>query len=262
MRNLSSDLQKQDEYFKSNISNMVSFAEARDTYGFTLFLDERQQLLAEEILRHEKWGNFLFFGGYDQSERKILGVFPRGYNCSDIAQTEELFPIASYRFKVPESANLSHRDCLGSLMGLQLKRETIGDIVVSSKECATIFLHENIASFVLQNLNKVGSYSVYLEKASKEAFVVIRELLPHNGTVPSLRLDCVVALLCGTSRTIAAQTIASGIVKVNCVECSNNSKILSPEDVIVIRGKGKFILENSIKKTKKDRLFVTINQLL
>ena len=251
MKNNINEQNKQDEYLKSNIKNMVHFTQNRNSAKFSAFLDERQQMIATEILNSLNCSDYEFFGGTDQCDRVMLGIFPE-HQSRD-------FPITPLELIYSEKNTISHRDFLGSLMGLQIKRESIGDIIVSDK-ITILFVDTDIADFITLNLDKVGRANVKVRIAqtidieNKQTFEEI------TGTVSSLRIDCVVALLLNKSRTIATQTIQSNLVKVNFQDVQNISKQVSEGDTITIRGKGKFIVVGPMKKTKKDKYYITINK--
>lgn len=248
------ELKKQDDYLKSNISNLILAVRGSDRPRFTSFLDERQQVLAHGLLNHYRCENSLLFGGAEECGRKMLGVFPDGMESE-----RGLFPIAVLRvdFWSKEPVVLTHRDYLGALMGLQIKREVIGDILTDEMG-AFLFVSADIADFVRLNLDEVGRASVKVAQHKGEISIKPQEFDEITGTVSSLRLDCVCALLMKKSRSIASRTIESGLVRVNYLETENVSKQLSGGDVISIRGMGKFILTNEIRSTKKERNLITV----
>ena len=82
------DTARQDDYLRSNIQNMVQLAENQYYPRFSAFLDERQQTIAEQVLRRLACTNYLFYGGADHCDRLMLGVFP-----SDMEPDPTLFPI-------------------------------------------------------------------------------------------------------------------------------------------------------------------------
>lgn len=249
------DTARQDDYLRSNIQNMVQLAESRYYPRFSVFLDERQQVLAEQVLRRFACTNYLFYGGAENCDRLMLGVFP-----SDMAPDPALFPI------VPLAAHslketFSHRDCLGSLMGLGLKRASVGDIWVNGTT-AVLFLTEEVSDFVRLGLFRIGRIPVSVESPCEDELLRTISYEEHNGTVASLRLDCIVAFIIGKSRTQACSLIAAGLVSVNRVPVTQSAKQVAPGDQIVIRGYGKFYLGTQIRTTRKDRLSITIQKLV
>ena len=247
------ELKKQDDYLKSNVGNLILSARTGYRPRFTAFLDERQRELAQELLNHYRCESYLFFGGTEGCGRAMLGVFPEGEEA-DPAR----FPIAALRVtQKGKAAALTHRDYLGALMSLQIKRETIGDILAVDNG-AVIFVNEDIAEFVRLNLTEIGRCAVKVEEFEGEVPAQAQEFDEITGTVPSLRLDCVVALAMRKSRSIAVRAIESGLVRVNYVETVNTAKQLNGGDVISIRGLGKFILSDEIRTTKKERNLITV----
>lgn len=247
---------KQDEYFLSNITNMVKVAEHKKYAKFTDFLDERQQSIAICHLKKLGYESFHFYGGIDNCDRKMLGVFP---SYDEIVN--DFFPIETIELKYSNRVKLTHRDCLGALMSLQIDRCCIGDIVIDDGK-AVFFVKKEIAEFILLNLNKIAKANVELEICRDKTIKKKQEYEVIEGTVSSMRLDCIVSLLTCKSRSASAKLIQSQMVKVNYFDIENISYIVKPNDVIVIRGKGKFIICSDMKTTKKNRIYITVNKLL
>lgn len=250
------DTAKQDDYLRSNVANMVQSVESQYYARFSGFLDERQQALAEAVLRKLSCTNYLFYGGAENCERLMLGVFP-----SDVEPDTSLFPIVPAAIHTTSKESFSHRDCLGSLMGLGLKRASVGDIWVTPT-AGVLFLSEDVADFVRTQLFRVGRVSVSVDEPCPEELVRVVSFEERTGTVASLRLDCIAALITGKSRTQACALIAAGLVSVNRIPVLQSAKQLSPGDQIVIRGFGKCYLGTEIRTTRKDRLSVTIKKLV
>lgn len=192
----------------------------------------------------------VLFGGFPDAERKMVAFIPE--------YEEPSFPISAVLVTSPRIAALSHRDFLGSVLGLGIKREKCGDIIINDDGCFLI-LHEDIASFVASSLTKVGREGVKAQLVSLEKVPFpTRSFKPVTGTVSSLRLDAVVSLFAGKGRGKAAEMVEGGIVFVNGLVCQKCDMRLSDGDVISLRGKGKATL--SVGGTsKKDRVFITLN---
>ena len=78
-------------------------------------------------------------------------------------------------------------------MGLGLKREMIGDILVRP-EGADILVLSRVADYVLQNFSQAGRTNLSLTLLPvKELIVPVREGTLVRDTVASLRLDGIVA---------------------------------------------------------------------
>lgn len=252
-------MNNQNSYFKTNIANMIQdVMSSNRTSKFSSFLTELEQSQAQEILNHYRFDNYMFFGGSDDCDRVILGVFD-----DYIIPEYDQFPICGIKITPTDknSISLTHRDYLGSIMGLQLKRDVIGDIFCFDNY-GVVFLKENLQEFVFTNLDKVSKTRVKLSLIDGKEIKNTKKFVEMKGTISSLRLDCVVAFLIAKSRTNSTNIITAGMVTVNSCVITNVSKMLKSGDVIVVRSKGKFILGDEIKHTKKDRLFITINKLI
>lgn len=78
--------------------------------------------------------------------------------------------------------------------------------------------------------------------------------------VPSLRLDNIVSDLAKTSRSKAAQIINQERVFVNGQNETKLSKQLKLNDIITIRGKGRFIIKEFTGTTRSGRTVIKIDK--
>ena len=192
----------------------------------------------------------VLFGGFDDAERKMVAFVPE-----DI--TPE-FPISVVRFSSSRISALSHRDFLGSILGLGIKREKCGDIIIKEDE-AYAFFSDEIASYVANNITKIGREGVRAAVTELSQISLPEKTFREvKGTVSSLRLDAVVTLFSGKGRSKSSELISGGLVFVNGVLITKSDFHLKDGDVISLRGKGKATL--SVGGTsKKDRTFITLN---
>ena len=246
--------EKADEFFLARIRDLAESAETRNFPRYSLFLDERQQAMAERELRRCGYRSYCLSGGFAGAVRKMLCVYP------DYLTPEELeFPIRFLAFTFRKEDALTHRDFLGSLMALQLKRETIGDILVEPGKAA-VAAGETAAAHILSQVRKIGRVGVDVCLTERPCVEKQQEFLELEGTVASLRLDSVAALAARTSRTRAAEMIRGGRVFVDYEEASSSSLLLKPGQVLTIRGFGKYILGDEIRETRKGRYHILLHQ--
>ena len=207
------------------------------------FLDERQQLVLQNALQRQK-AEFSFFGGTDDAERRVL--------CVGEASGEE-YPIAALTASFKKEYTLSHRDFLGALMALGVKRESIGDIRCGEGLCV-FFAHEDIKKYLLENFDKAGKVGLTLTEGVNVPLPVAHSFQSLQKTVASNRLDGVISALLNTSREQAIQMITAGLVTHNHIEASKNTARVDKDDVIAVRGKGKFVIDSIELPTKKGRI--------
>ena len=155
----------------------------------------------------------------------------------------------------------THRDYLGGLMKLGIKREKIGDIV-TFEEGAHIVILNDIIEYVktnIENLTRFSKSEINI-KSIEELHSIDIKTNTIQIILTSLRVDNVVAELVTTSRSKAEEIISSGRVFVNFENVIKNSKILQENDIITIRGKGRFKISNIERNTRKGRLVINVEQ--
>jgi len=203
----------------------------------------------------------LFYGGYKGAERCRAYILPdyissvRDY--SELSDYLDKSNISSLRVCGSGYRKLSHRDYLGSVLGLGIERDVLGDIVFreGTENEAIFFCDSVIADFILNDLKKVANDSVRVDKIEiSDDFIPKREFLHISDTVSSPRVDCVVAALCSFSRERASATVASGAVEVD-FECETrpDRAIVAPS-LVSVRGYGKFKVNSVSEPTRRGRL--------
>lgn len=213
-----------------------------------------EQAVATRAYLEKRNVRFALFGGYDGANRVMLGCFPEWADDS-------VFPITALTFKYRKADSLSHRDFLGSLMGLGLTREAVGDILIEEGR-AVAFLSEDIADFVVSQLERVGKTGVTVSFGFEGTLPKGDTLLELSTAIASSRLDCVVAALCGISRGSAAEKIAQSLVSVNSFPTEKVTFNVSEGDIITVRGKGKFIISSLDGRTRKNRVILNYKKYM
>lgn len=248
-------LSKDEQFFASHIEDLVYECMRKNVSVFSQFLDLRQQKIAKAAADPIYSGNFEFFGGVDDAERKILGVFP-DYVYDRIGE----FPISV--LKISHARPLTHRDFLGAFMSLGIKREFLGDILVGEKE-TYLLLQPSLSGFVIENVEKIGNVGVKIEPCDFTDIKLIEQRFSdETAIVSSLRLDCVVAAIADKSRNDASKFILGEKVNVNHEIVSSCSKSICEGDVISVRSVGKFKIGKVVTQTKKGRLVLSYKKYI
>ncbi len=235
---------------------------------FTSFLDGRTLRLATEYIRFSKADVLcVCYGGFEIAERKQVGLFPRdiyGYDGCDEKTLYEQFEISPLKISGSGFSKFSHRDVLGAVLALGIKRETLGDIFVTDDETAAYIVLTNIAAcYVSQSLESVGRDKVKISSIAMSDLPEIQKRYSAiSGTVASERLDCIICLALNISREKAKQLINSGLVSVNHFEETRTDYALSEGDVISVRGSGRFILHEFGTLTRKGRSRTVIHKMI
>ena len=235
------------DLLRDRLYDTVNISERTNKPKFLGFLSSEQSVFARNILL-KTHSTYEFYGGYEDAHRVMPGCFP------DWAENVE-FPITAITAKFRKADVLTHRDVLGSLMALGLKRETVGDILIEEGR-AVIFLSSENADYVISQISKIGRVGVTLEKGFVHPLPKAGEMIEQSVTVASERLDCVVSALIGVSRNKALEKIEQSFVTVNSVVTEKATARVTDGDIVSVRSKGKFIIESIQDKTKKDRLIL------
>ncbi len=233
------------EILKARIDDTAEISRRTNRPKFLGFLSKEEAVFAEKSLSKTDV-KFAFGGGYSDAERVILGCFP------DYIE-EYVFPITAVTFVYRKTDVLRHRDFLGSLMGLGLKREAVGDILIEDGR-AVAFVSDEVAGYITSQLEKVGRTGVKITLGCDSLLPQKDSMTEHSVTVASERLDCVVSALAGVSRNTAAELISQGLVSVNSAVCEKQTKTVFESDAVTVRGKGKFIIDSIDGRTRKNRI--------
>jgi len=246
-------LNDEERFLSAHIADLQRAAERTGAPRFSAFLNEREAVVARCAVKGEP----VFFGGYDGAMRTVCG-FVEGTYAQEL-QPEDIFPVSAVTFSFRKSDTLTHRDILGALMSLEIKRELLGDIL-TAEGYAVVFVHENAAGLV-SAVDKIGRVGVSAE-------IGVTKPLPQQKiqrmevTVSSLRLDCVVSAAVNTSRERSASLIKSGMVNADFLPCTNVSAEVKENTVISVRGSGRYRLAGISGETRKGKLRITIEKYL
>jgi len=159
-------------------------------------------------------------------------------------------------------SKVDHKDYLGSIMSLGIKREKLGDLIIKDDVCYAPVCSD-ISSYIINNLSKIKNcpcevslYDYILND------IPDRKLGEKIIIATSFRLDGMVSALCNISRNNSVELISSGKILVNYSQCTKKDKVINNDDTLTIRGYGKFIVSDIIGSTQKGRLKVVIKQYI
>ena len=201
----------------------------------TAFLTPAEQYALTNWARHRDC-TLVLHGGAEGCERQVAFFLPFYLTPADFDPAEHLRAV---QFSAPFAAP-GHRDYLGAILGLGIRREWVGDILVQAHG-AFVFCLPSVEP-ELRTLEQVGRTGV-------KAAVTF--------TVQSARLDAVVSGMFRLSRTSAAAQIRAGAVHLNYAECLRPDAPVAPGDVLSLRGAGKGAVTEVSGQSRKGRQFVT-----
>lgn len=224
-------------------------------YTFSEFLSLSDAAVYYSIEAELRYVDATLFGGNDICERKIL----RFGSEEQLGYTEE-FPISVICIKpliAKFSDDLTHRDILGSLMNLGIERSVLGDIFVEDN-IAYVFCLSSIADYLCDNLSRVKHTSVICTIVENIPKLKKAEMKEKVIQIQSERIDGVIAKTLNMSRSQCAVLFTDRKVFVNGRLNENSSYNLKVDDVITVRGYGRFIYKGVNGTSKKGKWYATL----
>ena len=235
---------------KSKIVDKINIYDKSGEIQATNFLDPLD--IIENAPIYNKY-LFVLFGGKEEAERKRLIV-----GTDDLDEAKQFVSV----IKIESNKKLGHRDVLGSVLGLGLVRDVVGDIVTNETN-AYIFVNSEIRDYIINNLKMIGREKVKVTAYDLEEIDDVEEKCEiQNFTLSSLRIDSAISECYGLSRTVSSKLIEGEKVKLNYRLVTNSSKAIKAGDLISVRGYGRFVIEEVIGETRKGRIRVSIRRYL
>ena len=260
--------EKSREKYKNNESKLLiakvidkyEFCKNKNKITYTDFLNISEISVIKKILREEKIDNFIFCGGRENSDRSILIFYPEKFT-REMVEKNYCNILQVIRIKLPNDIKYEHREFLSGIMKLGIRREKFGDIIVTDSGADIVVLSE-ISSILIQGLNNLTRFKkseITLENIN-DLKMLDTQFETLKIIVASNRLDNFVSELSRCSRTKASEIIKEGKAFVNSINEFKDSKKININDIITIRGKGKFIFDSIEKTTKNGNLLLNIRK--
>lgn len=250
---------EEERFLMRHIEDLARAAQTRGIARYSSFLSDREQALAQAALNRCGIQAFRFEGGWPEAERRVL--------CLEPEDSFGICPVSCVRLvcRVQPGAVLpAHKDYLGSLMGLELRREALGDIVLppDAPGTAYVFALEPAAQLICRELRQAGraDLTAVMQPLDELPPFPQAERALRTATVSSLRLDAVLAAILRCSRGMAAELIAAGRVEINHLPVDSAHAPVYEGDVFTVRGKGRFALTALPGKSKKERPIIEFFQ--
>lgn len=255
----------------------------RGIITYTDFLNLNEQSILHALPKDSLYTEYVLFGGYDSAERQMAAFLPddalslRGrYTCAAGSPEEEpggskgadrdffidrmaVMRISPLHEKYADT--LTHRDYLGAIMNLGLERGKMGDILIDGSD-ALVFIEAKLKGFLKEELARIRHTSVLVSEEDWDDFRYTQNVQEIRGTVSSVRLDALLSLAFSSSRSKLSGLIAAGKVFVNGRLITSNGYHIKEQDIISVRGLGKFQYMEQLSVTKKNRACVLIHRYL
>lgn len=259
--------EKEELFFQKRLLESAQLAFQKGITVYTDFLGLAEQNLFYGNIRELPPIAYSVYGGTENAERYCIcfdGMEPVTATRQIPVTDKESFPISCIRITpsgLKYSETLTHRDYLGALMHLGITRAKLGDIFIREKT-AYVFCTEQIADFICKELFQIKHTSVHCEVVIPEEELLSPTFQTISGTVASLRLDAFIALAFQTSRSSMTEYIDGGKTYINGRLSTKQGEQLEEGDIVSVRGKGRFLVDQIKNQTKKGRIAVEIKKYI
>lgn len=253
MDNVLQHFRKDEAPFIAQVEADIETAAGEYRPVLTNFLDPRQVYITETLVNQADGVKLFCFGGFATAERQRALIAPDYFEPTpadyELSALEIIYP--------KKFAELDHSHILGTLANAGIERNLFGDIVSNGTQWQVI-VAESMSSWVQTNIDKIGRIGVRFEPITLDALVT-----PTNDwetaqlTIPSLRIDAVVAHVFNISRTRAKSLVEHALVRLNFAVITRPDVEVDLHDILSVRGFGRLRIQAILGTTKKEKLRVT-----
>ncbi|EMT46975.1 RNA-binding protein [Anoxybacillus flavithermus] len=254
--NIYQHFRKEEHHFIDLVCEWKRLVTMQYRLKLTPFLDPREQQIVRTVVGHHDDVNVSFFGGCPLAERKRALLYP-----PYIEPTEDDFELTLFSVRYPKKfVTIEHRDVLGALLSLGVKREKFGDIVIAD-DVVQFVVASDIAPFVKMNMTSIRNASVSLQQRPLSEMRVVAETWEEETiTVSSLRLDAVLAQTFRLSRQKVQTLIEQGWAKLNWKVVDEPSAECREGDLLSLRQHGRCRLQTIAGQTKKEKWRIVVEK--
>lgn len=244
-----------EKYALSHLEELYERSDSRNIISASLFYSEEE---IDEALNYLKghfgkafaMDNIHLLGGHKDADRKRIIFSPFEVNEKDYVEAM-LIETRNIVFE-----GFSHREILGALMGLGIKRSLIGDIVIADKKAYVFFASES--EEMILSLDKVGRENVKASSIEIDQVPFVNRNEIRSISVASTRLDALLARVFSITREEAKDSISKGLVKVGQEPNYKNDYIPKEGERISLKGHGKFRFLGEKGTSKKGKTIVDV----
>lgn len=157
--------------------------------------------------------------------------------------------------------SLQHKDYLGAIMSLGIKREKIGDLIVAGDRCYCAVC-EDIASYICDNIDMVAHCPCEVTEIYDYEKMPTYRFEEKIVISTSMRADCIISSLTGLSRSKSVDLIRAGKVLIDYVEVREKDYDIDTASTVTVRGYGKFKICEVVGNSGSGRLKVLVKKFI
>lgn len=242
-------MEQDGQYLKKRLLELSRRAFEKNIVTFSNFLNLNEIHICCQSVR-EFYSSFQLSGGYSCAERQMAAFVPDALSYAwEYPINAVLFTPAHPKF----AEDVSHRDVLGALMNLGIRREMLGDILMTESGII-VLCAESMADYLTDSCTKIRHTSVNGQKIPLSDFQYQPEFQEKESIVSSLRLDSILADVCKLTRSAAQKLISEGNAFINSRKIQQNDYACREGDILSVRHFGKFQIAETGGVTKKGRI--------
>lgn len=256
--NVLQHFQPEEEIFIEQVRDWQYQVQDQYVPVLTPFLNPREQRILMQIIGNNSECLYQFNGGFECSESKRALLYPAYYipRLADFELTVIQFNFAK------KFHQLSHRHILGTILGMGIERNRLGDIITNGEDWQFV-IDKALADFLPLQLTKVGSVPVKLDHITDSSHMIVPQnnWLAKEVSISSFRLDSFISEATAASRQKSKNTIESGLVKRNWLPVTKTKQQIEIGDIISVRHFGRIRFDELITETRKGKFRISISIL-
>lgn len=252
---------EEDRLLISKLLDKIAIADKTNKIQYTDFLTPIELQVLKDVLNIICIKNYRVFGGTENAQRNMIIIYPNKLESLFENNAFDYNSICSCVRIINNQEQYDHKMYLGGLIKLGIKREKIGDIITFDNG-ADIVVDKEIAKFLISNITELIRFQKSQVEVIKFSEITNKEqeYKDLKIIVSSLRLDNIISELAKTSRSKSLDILKQERVFINYKNETKPTKLIQAGDIITIRGKGKFVIENVDAQTRSGRVIVMVKK--
>ncbi len=239
---------KGDEVFVKKILDYQFQALHHQRMVLTPFYNPHEQEIVRSVIGKDL--KVLSYGGFTNAENQRMIICPDFYEIEKSDFEIQLVEVI-YR---QQFGRIQHKDILGALMNLGIKRECIGDIF-DGERCFFACTKQTYP-YIIQTLKQIKKSKIKLQECHED-IEIVHDYTSRSFILSSMRLDKVVSTMFKVPRALASEAIRNGHVKVNYKIVEEVSYLCHNSDMVSFKHHGRVKIVDENKQTRQGNYVVS-----
>ena len=248
---------KDERILISGILDKAIKFEKTDSLFFSNFLNLNEFDMIERVLNHFKIKFYEFYANKDCEKRNIAFIPDYLLESKDNLFSEH---VSCIKIISNSKGKLFHKDYMGAIYSLGIRREYIGDIILN-ENVAYFFCMNSVKDYFILNLLSVGKYDVITEVVdifSNEVEKLSFNFIEKEYIIPSYRVDALLSEVYNLSRSEVKDKIIKGDLYINDKSIFYPNTLVTSGDIISFKRCGKLKVGEEVRKTKSNNIVLKV----